>query len=158
MYTDFLDSPLGVIEIQGTKCEIVKVLFGKNKRCALSNSLVLECKKQLIEYFSGKRTEFTLPLNTQGTSFQTLIWNEIQNIDFGLCATYADIANLVRTPKGARAVGNALNKNPINIIIPCHRIIRKDGKSINYSGGLRKKFWLIDHEARIKKYQTEDML
>ena len=150
MYTDFLDTPIGVIKIQATRCGIVKVIFSDQKEYSLSSSLTLKCKKQLTEYFLGKRKEFSLPLDIQGTNFQNLIWDETQNIGFGSCVTYKDIADFVKKPNAARAVGNALNKNPISIIIPCHRVIRANGSSIHYSGGLKKKFWLINHEAYIR--------
>ena len=150
MYTDFLDTPIGVIKIQATRCGIVKVIFSDQKEYSLSSSLTLKCKKQLTEYFLGKRQKFSLPLDIQGTNFQNSIWDETQNIGFGSCVTYKDIADFVKKPNAARAVGNALNKNPISIIIPCHRVIRANGSSIHYSGGLKKKFWLIDHEAYIR--------
>jgi O-6-methylguanine DNA methyltransferase len=150
MYTDFLDTPIGIIKIQATRHGIVKVMFSDEKESTLSSSLILKCKKQLTEYFLGKRKKFSLPLDIQGTNFQNLIWDETQNIDFGSFVTYKNIADSVKNPNAVRAVGNALNKNPISIIIPCHRVIREDGKSIHYSGGLKKKFWLIDHEAYIK--------
>jgi O-6-methylguanine DNA methyltransferase len=150
MYTDFLDTPIGIIKIQATRHGIVKVMFSDEKESTLSSSLILKCKKQLTEYFLGKRKKFSLPLDIQGTNFQNLIWDETQNIDFGSFVTYKNIADSVKNLNAVRAVGNALNKNPISIIIPCHRVIREDGKSIHYSGGLKKKFWLIDHEAYIK--------
>jgi O-6-methylguanine DNA methyltransferase len=150
MYTDFLDTPIGIIKIQATRHGIVKVTFSDEKESTLSSSLILKCKKQLTEYFLGKRKKFSLPLDIQGTNFQNLIWDETQNIDFGSFVTYKNIADSVKNPNAVRAVGNALNKNPISIIIPCHRVIREDGKSIHYSGGLKKKFWLIDHEAYVK--------
>ena len=150
MYTDFLDTPIGSIKIQATRHGIVKVIFSDEKEYSLSSSLTLKCKKQLTEYFLGKRKKFSLPLDIQGTNFQNLIWDETQNIDFGSFVTYKNIADSVKNPNAVRAVGNALNKNPISIIIPCHRVIREDGKSIHYSGGLKKKFWLIDHEAYVK--------
>jgi O-6-methylguanine DNA methyltransferase len=150
MYTDFLDTPIGIIKIQATRHGIVKVMFSDEKESTLSSSLILKCKKQLTEYFLGKRKKFSLPLDIQGTNFQNLIWDETQNIDFGSFVTYKNIADSVKNPNAVRAVGNALNKNPISIIIPCHRVIREDGKSIHYSGGLKKKFWLIDHEAYVK--------
>jgi len=150
MYTDFLDTPIGIIKIQATRHGIVKVMFSDEKESTLSSSLILKCKKQLTEYFLGKRKKFSLPLDIQGTNFQNLIWDETQNIDFGSFVTYKNIADSVKNPNAVRAVGNALNKNPISIIIPCHRVIRENGKSIHYSGGLKKKFWLIDHEAYVK--------
>jgi len=151
IYTDFLDTPIGVIKIQATRYGIVKVTFSDQKEYSFSSSLTLKCKKQLTEYFLGKRKKFSLPLDIQGTNFQNSIWDETQNIGFGSCVTYKDIADSVKRPNAARAVGNALNKNPISIIIPCHRVTRQNGSSIHYSGGLKKKFWLIDYEAYIGK-------
>ena len=151
IYTDFLDTPIGVIKIQATSYGIVEVTFSDQKEYCFSISLTLKCKKQLTEYFLGKRKKFSLPVDIQGTNFQNSIWDETQNIGFGSCVTYKDIADSVKRPNAARAVGNALNKNPISIIIPCHRVTRQNGSSIHYSGGLKKKFWLIDYEAYIRK-------
>ena len=150
MYTDFLDTSVGRIKIQATRHGIAKVIFSDKREYSLSSSLTLKCKKQLTEYFLGKRRKFSLPLDIQGTHFQNSIWDEAQNIDFGSCVTYKNIADSVKNPNAARAVGNALNKNPISIIIPCHRVIRGNGKSNHYSGGLKKKLWLIDHEAYVR--------
>ncbi len=102
--------------------------------------------QQLKEYFMGKRKEFTIPLNPTGTSFQMRVWSELQKIPFGTTSSYLDIAKRIHNPKACRAVGGANNKNPISIIIPCHRIIGKDGSLTGFGGGLEVKEFLLNHE------------
>ncbi len=150
IYTDFLISPLGTIKIQATSHEIIKVIFDSKKTNSLNNSLTKECQKQLTEYFMGKRKVFDIPFSFKGTNFQEAIWSAITKIDFGATTSYKNIAAMVRNPAAIRATGNALNKNPIAIIIPCHRIVRKDGQMTNFAGGTEKKSWLLSHENNYK--------
>ena len=106
-------------------------------------------KKQLKEYFCGKRKEFTIPLVTPGSEFQQAVWKEIQNIQFGSTRSYQEQANALNKPDSVRAVANANGMNRISIIIPCHRVIGSDGRLTGYGGGIKRKKWLLDHE---KKY------
>jgi len=106
-------------------------------------------KKQLKEYFDGKRKEFTVPLITPGTEFQKDVWKELQNIQFGSTRSYQEQAISLNRPDSVRAVANANGMNRISILIPCHRVIGSDGHLTGYSGGLKRKKWLLDHE---KKY------
>ena len=104
---------------------------------------------QLAEYFAGTRTEFDLPLAPHGTPFQLAVWAELTQIPFGVTASYGEVAAaLGKSLLASRAVGLANGRNPISIIVPCHRVIGADGSLTGYGGGLDRKTWLIDHERR----------
>ncbi|MDO5115469.1 MAG: methylated-DNA--[protein]-cysteine S-methyltransferase [Synergistaceae bacterium] len=113
--------------------------------------LLAEARRQLDEYFSGARRSFELPLAPQGTPFQLRCWEALRKIPYGTTASYGDIARAAGSPKGFRAVGMANNRNPIAIIIPCHRIIGSDGKLVGFGGGLDVKSFLLRHEAGFLK-------
>ncbi|PID75976.1 MAG: cysteine methyltransferase [Deltaproteobacteria bacterium] len=103
---------------------------------------------QLEEYFNGKRKRFTLDLRLNGTEFQTRVWNALCQIPYGETASYSDIARKVNSPKASRAVGMANHRNPLPIIVPCHRVIGKDGSLTGFGGGLRIKQQLLDLERK----------
>ena len=141
-------SPIGPLEVSGTSEGIVSVTFVKTR---LPNDRNLpECVKegirQLEEYFKGARKNFSLKLLLQGTPFQKLVWQRLKKIPYGKLASYGEVARANGKPNAYRAVGNANNKNPIAIIIPCHRVIGSDGTLVGYGGGLWRKEWLLDHE------------
>lgn len=146
MYITYLDSPIGIIQITANEVGITGVDFVDVKGVRNENELVLECKKQLEEYFNKKRKIFTVKLALSGTQFQNSVWQALQRIPYGNTVTYKDIALSIGEKKSYRAVGNANNKNKIAIIIPCHRVIGSNGKLIGYAGGLDKKTWLLNHE------------
>ena len=127
---------------------IKKLCFGNVPHDGIySESEVLdELEKQLNEYFSGTRKEFSLPLMPDGTDFQKKVWKELEKIKYGQTKTYEDIASALGNKKAARAVGGANNKNPIAIIIPCHRVIGKNGNLVGYAGGLDIKRKLLEIE------------
>lgn len=114
------------------------------------NKIIRQTIKQLDEYFRGKRKKFELPLNPKGTEFQKKVWLQLMNIPYGKTATYKDIATLIGNSNASRAVGNANNKNPIAIIIPCHRVIGSNNKLTGYAGGLDKKEKLLNLEKNNK--------
>lgn len=114
------------------------------------NKIIRQTKKQLDEYFRGKRKKFELPLNPKGTEFQKKVWLQLMKIPYGKTATYKDIATLIGNTNASRAVGNANNKNPIAIIIPCHRVIGSNNKLTGYAGGLDKKEKLLNLEKNNK--------
>jgi len=143
-------SPIGPLEISGTSEGIVSVTFVKTR---LPNDRNLpECVKegirQLEEYFKGARKNFSLKLLLQGTPFQKLVWQRLKKIPYGNLASYGDVARAIGKPNAYRAVGNANNKNPIAIVIPCHRVIGSDGTLVGYGSGLWRKEWLLNHENR----------
>jgi len=110
-------------------------------------ALIKEVKKQLFEYFDQKRFSFDVPLNPKGTDFQKKDWQELLKIPYGETRSYGEIAKALGIPKGARAVGLANNRNPISIIIPCHRVIGSDGRLVGYGGGLPVKNALLKLEG-----------
>ena len=105
--------------------------------------------EQLAAYFAGELIEFDLPLNASGTPFQKSVWDALVKIPFGETASYVEIARNVGSPKASRAVGAANGRNPIAIVVPCHRVIGASGKLVGYAGGLDRKSTLLDHEARV---------
>ena len=149
MQTAILNSPLGKIEINGDDSGIVSVIFLDSEEITISKTIPLELKKavtQLKEYFKGERKDFTLKLSPQGTDFQKRVWEELEKIPYGKTLSYQQIANQLGDSKVIRAAASANGKNPISIIIPCHRVIGSDGSLTGYSGGLDRKKWLLEHE------------
>ncbi|MFM1875401.1 MAG: hypothetical protein RL266_1138 [Bacteroidota bacterium] len=145
--THFL-SPIGTLEIMGDEEGISQILFLDEKPSIRNSNPVLdECVKQLSEYFYNKRTEFDLQVNPGGTDFQKSVWEELQRIPFGKTISYMDLAKRLGDPKVIRAAGTANGKNPIAIIIPCHRVVGSDGSLTGYAGGLKRKQWLLEHES-----------
>lgn len=105
-----------------------------------------ETHRQLMEYFHKKRTKFDLPIRTAGTDFQMKVWDALQKIPYGETRSYGELARMIDNPKACRAVGGANNKNPIMIIIPCHRVINADGSLGGFGGGIAAKQYLLDLE------------
>jgi methylated-DNA-[protein]-cysteine S-methyltransferase len=114
-------------------------------------------RRQLEEYFAGRRQDFDVPLRMAGTTFQQLVWKALVRIPFGTTITYAQLAGRIGRPSAARAVGHANSRNPISIIVPCHRVIGADGALAGYAGGLEKKRRLLDLErnASAAEYGSE---
>jgi methylated-DNA-[protein]-cysteine S-methyltransferase len=111
-------------------------------------ALLDDAERQLAEYFDGRRTAFDLPLSLEGTEFQRRVWHELVEIPFGERISYGELARRVERPGSARAVGLANGRNPVSIVVPCHRVVGSDGTLTGYGGGLDRKAWLLDHEAR----------
>ena len=107
-----------------------------------------EARKQLAAYFAGELTDFDLPLKMIGTEFQKSVWRELLNIPYGVTITYGELAERVGNPNSSRAVGAANGRNPISIIVPCHRVIGANGKLTGYGGGMERKEWLLAHESK----------
>lgn len=148
MYVDYMSTPVGVIEIQASPQGVTKVVFSESENNTINASEITHrCKQQLIEYFDHKRKRFDLPLDQHGTLFQKSIWACLTQIPFGQAVSYRDIAAMANNRKAARAVGTANGKNPISIIVPCHRVIGSNGGLAGYAGGLNRKAWLLTHEG-----------
>lgn len=145
-YIDYLDSPLGPVEISASDTGVEFVYFAESKQEISPNQITDQCKQQLIEYFDGKRKEFELPLAPKGTNFQRQVWKKLAGIPYGETKSYSDIAVQLNNPKAVRAVGAANGKNPISIIVPCHRVIGSNGTLTGYAGGLKRKSWLLNLE------------
>ncbi|WAM35879.1 methylated-DNA--[protein]-cysteine S-methyltransferase [Caldicellulosiruptor acetigenus] len=144
----YLLSPLGLIKIVGQDDSIVSVEFVSHKdEEEVISPVVKEAILQLKEYFEGKRTAFELKLRLDGTEFQKRVWSKLIDVPFGSVISYRELAEKVGKPQGARAVGNAVGKNPAVIIVPCHRVVKSDLDLGGFSGGIEKKIWLLSHEG-----------
>lgn len=149
-YFQHLNSPIGWLKISASQDGVTAIDFDSppaNKHPDTPNTHSQQCAIELEEYFSGSRQYFTVPLTPQGTTFQLNVWCALQKIPFGETCSYLDIANAISNPKAVRAVGGANGRNPIPIIIPCHRVIGRDGTLVGFSGGMEKKIWLLQHEG-----------
>ncbi len=145
-YLTFL-SPLGPLTIYEERDALVRLSFSSSVEGNEGKSpLLLQAKSQLLEYFNGKRTRFNLPLEPLGTPFQRCVWQALTTIPHGETRSYGEIASQVGNPKASRAVGMANNRNPLPILIPCHRVIGSDGKLVGYAGGLERKVALLQLE------------
>ena len=130
-----------------TETHLINIQFTQPQKALLQTTELLSmATTQLDEYFQGKRTVFSLPFKLIGTTFQLAVWKELQNIPYGQTTSYKEIAQKINKPKAYRAVGMANNKNPLPIIIPCHRVIGSNGKLIGYAGGLKLKNYLLELE------------
>lgn len=150
-YTTRIQSPLGEILLTSDGTHLTGLYVNQAKQPTARNEDAKAAPfpqviRQLQEYFAGKRTEFDLPLAPEGTAFQQRVWNALQTIPQGKTSSYRGLAEMVGNGKAYRAVGNANGKNPICIIIPCHRVIAADGTLGGYSSGLDAKRWLLKHE------------
>ncbi|MGE3314047.1 MAG: methylated-DNA--[protein]-cysteine S-methyltransferase [Planctomycetaceae bacterium] len=148
-----LDSPLGKIVVCGDGPFVTglflpdhKGFSGIDARWTRSDARFAEIRAQLAEYFAGTRQSFDVPLRLDGTPFQKRVWQELVNIPFGSTITYAELARRIGRPTASRAVGHANGRNPVSILIPCHRVVATDGKLTGYAGGISRKKWLIDLE------------
>ena len=113
----------------------------------LQHPILCEAERQLTEYFAGKRTQFDLPIEPRGTQFQKKIWQALREIPFGQTRSYLDLAKAAGSPRAARAVGAATGKNPLSIVVPCHRVIGADGRLNGFAGGVETKAKLLALEA-----------
>jgi methylated-DNA-[protein]-cysteine S-methyltransferase len=146
--TTYYNTPIGTAKIEGNNDGItsITVLNEAIPTSKTSPACLQDCLQQLKEYFTGNRKNFNLKLNPQGTDFQKKVWEALQNIPFGKTRTYLEQSKVLGNVKAIRAVAGANGKNPIWIVIPCHRIIGSDGSLTGYAGGLWRKKWLLEHE------------
>lgn len=146
-YSYIYKMPLGDIVISEENHAIIEISFDENHNSLLSETpLIQTAAQQLFEYFSGIRFVFDLPLSPTGTPFQKKVWQALSQIPYGETRSYKDIATVIGNKKSCRAVGMANHKNPLAIVIPCHRVIGVTGKPVGYAGGLDKKIFLLNHE------------
>lgn len=143
-------SPLGPIEITATNKGICSIAFTDKQDATSVNPFhehLHTCIAQLQEYFEGKRTEFSVPLDLHGTDFQIKVWEELLKIPFGKTTSYGTIAQTLNADKTAsRAVGAACGKNKVWLVVPCHRVVSSTGQLTGYAGGIDRKKWLLNHE------------
>ncbi|MGH7796836.1 MAG: methylated-DNA--[protein]-cysteine S-methyltransferase [Candidatus Binatia bacterium] len=152
-----MESPAGKLKLVASSNALVAVLWEQERpnRVALEtlkldsqHRILLETEDQLTEYFLGTRTEFDLPLEPNGSEFQKKVWQALREIPFGQTRSYLDLAKAVGTPKASRAVGAANGKNPLSIIVPCHRVVGANGDLTGFAGGLEVKVKLLALESR----------
>jgi len=156
-YTE-LDSPVGTLWLLGDDSGLSGLYMHEQRHrpelpagCEPSDKPFREVKAQLKAYFAGKLQRFDLPLRGAGTAFQERVWRELRKIPFGELDSYGAIAQRLGNANASRAVGLANGKNPIGIIVPCHRVIGKSGALTGYAGGLERKQWLLAHEQRVSQ-------
>jgi methylated-DNA-[protein]-cysteine S-methyltransferase len=154
--TGYWKSPIGFIEIKTFEeklfsLKIIDAEIEPIKSKTKYPKLILKTIQQLSEYFEGKRKVFDLPLDLIGTDFQQKVWNEVSKIPFGQTITYTHLAIRMGNERTLRAAGTANGKNPLWIVIPCHRVVGKNGELVGYAGGLWRKQWLLEHENSNKK-------
>ena len=157
-----MKSPVGKIKLVASSKALVAVLWERERpnRVKLDtmnldpqHPILIEAERQLSEYFAGKRIQFDLPLQPDGTEFQKKVWQALRDIPFGKTRSYLDVARAVGSPDASRAVGAANGKNPLSIVVPCHRVVGANGALTGFAGGLETKATLLALEARSVKNQ-----
>ena len=147
MQIAFINSPLGITKIVGDENGISEISVTSEGEISETIPIELqEAVSQLSDYFDGKRKDFNFKLNPKGTDFQQKVWQELGNIPFGKTISYLDLSKKLGDVKAIRAVASANGKNPLWIVVPCHRVIGTDGSLTGYAGGLWRKKWLLEHE------------
>ena len=157
LYTTSVDSPVGQLRLVASDRGLIAVLWSDEDGCrvplaaaepAPRHAILVAAGQQIAEYFDGTRTAFTLTLDPRGTAFQQAVWQALCTIPFGETTTYGDLAKALGHVAGARAVGAANGRNPLSIVVPCHRVVGTGGRLTGFAGGLANKAFLLDHERR----------
>ncbi|WP_353249061.1 methylated-DNA--[protein]-cysteine S-methyltransferase [Salinisphaera sp. T31B1] len=155
VFYTFIDSPLGPLRLVGDGHALSGLTMSEHRHAPdtkgdwIREDAPFEAtRSQLDEYFAGRRSTFDLVTAPAGTAFQQRVWQALQQIPYGQAESYGQLAERIGSPKAARAVGLANGRNPISIVIPCHRVIGAGGQLTGYGGGLERKRWLLDHETQ----------
>ncbi|MET6989630.1 methylated-DNA--[protein]-cysteine S-methyltransferase [Sediminicola arcticus] len=153
METVFINTPLGIAKLEGDEMGLsnLTLLDSDEKLTDIIPEELEDAVYQLHEYFEGKRTQFSLTLNPEGTDFQKKVWLALEHIPYGQTISYLELSKNLGDTKAIRAVAAANGKNPLWVIVPCHRIIGSDGSLTGYAGGLQRKKWLLEHESPAKQ-------
>ena len=153
METAFIHTPLGIAKLLGDESGLtsITVLNDDIPASTIIPELLEDTVYQLQEYFKGTRDSFSLSLNPHGTDFQKRVWSALQDIPYGKTVSYLELSKTLGDVKAIRAVAAANGKNPLWIVIPCHRVIGSDGSLTGYAGGLHRKKWLLNHESPAKQ-------
>jgi O-6-methylguanine DNA methyltransferase len=153
MHYSHLESPIGLLRLLGRPGVLTGLYVADHHRCppvpsgwTAADDLFAEARAQLEEYFAGTRTDFDVDVEMAGTPFQTTVWNALREIPYGETWSYGKLATHIGRPGSSRAVGAANGRNPVSIIVPCHRVIGADGSLTGYGWGTERKTWLLDHE------------
>ncbi len=149
-----MHSPLGRLRLSADDGAITSILFVDevDENPIPAEGVLKEAVEQLDAYFAGQLRRFDLPLRAEGTEFQKKVWQALKTIPYGQTASYLDIAKAIGNQKAVRAVGLANGKNPLTIVVPCHRVIGANGKLVGYGGGLWRKEWLLRHEGALLSF------
>lgn len=151
METAVIKTPLGFAKIEGNEKGISSITVLEKEETTAIPEILEDAVYQLQEYFEGSRKEFQLDLNPEGTEFQKRVWDALEKIPFGKTLSYLELAKQLGDVKAIRAVASANGKNPLWIVIPCHRVIGSNGDLTGYAGGLHRKKWLLAHESPVKQ-------
>ena len=159
LYTKHYSSPVGILEISASETSLTHVLFREAQKkpsrkldeTSETSSVIEECMKQFDAYFAGKLKDFDLPMLPEGTDFQRNVWEYLKTIPYGKTISYLEFSRRIGNEKAIRAVGTANGRNPITIILPCHRVIGTDGSLVGYGGDLWRKEWLLRHEGGLPR-------
>lgn len=143
------ETPIGFITVEATNEKVTRLLLCHRAADFGKSAVLREAKKQVLAYFAGKLTKFTIPVNLEGTEFQKAVWKQIAKTGFGKAITYGEIAAKIGKPMAARAIGGAVGQNPVPLIVGCHRVLGSGGRITGYSGGigLPTKWQLLDLEG-----------
>lgn len=155
-YSAYYESEIGPLKITAASQAITSICFVEEPapvEPVAGPPVLADCLLQLDEYFKGKRKIFSLPLEPAASRFQQVVWRQLAAIPYGQTVSYLDIALAIGNRQAVRAVGNANGQNKIAIVIPCHRVIGRNGQLTGYGGGLWRKAWLLQHEARFSGQQ-----
>jgi methylated-DNA-[protein]-cysteine S-methyltransferase len=158
LFTTTLKSPVGFLRLYATQGALTAIYLENHKGAPEPVAteredlpVLLTARRQLEEYFAGERVSFELPLEPMGTLFQRTVWSALQEIPLGVTWSYAELARRVGKAGAARAVGSANGKNPLSIVVPCHRVVGSNGTLTGYAGGVPTKRWLLEHEQRMRR-------
>ena len=146
-FTSYIKTSIGLLAIRATDQFVIAVDFVKQQKNTSANKISQQAAKELKEYFAGQRTIFSVPIFYTGTVWQNKVWSKLLEVPYGSVISYQDLAVAAGKAKAARAVGGAVNKNPIAIIVPCHRVLGSRGDLVGYAGGLKKKEYLLKLES-----------
>jgi methylated-DNA-[protein]-cysteine S-methyltransferase len=151
MFNTTLDTPVGALLIEGTRDFITSVQYVPHRPMdGRSCAMLDKARRQLREYFAGKRTAFDVTVNLSvGTPFQRAVWSQVMRVGYGETITFSELARQLGKPTAQRAVGRAVANNPLMIVIPSHRVLSSKGKLAGYHGGLKAKAWLLKHEQAV---------
>ncbi|RYZ10325.1 MAG: methylated-DNA--[protein]-cysteine S-methyltransferase [Myxococcales bacterium] len=155
-YFSQIESPIGPLLLLGDSRALCALYMVEHRHqpalppgCARNDAALSAVVAQLRAYFAGELTEFDVELSSQGTEFQSRVWQALRSIGYGRTESYGQLARRIGNPSASRAVGLANGKNPISIIVPCHRVIGANGSLTGYGGGMERKKWLLEHERRV---------
>lgn len=158
IYYKFMEGPVGILTLIADESHLLEIRWEDGPKSSLlltqednNHPILIETEKQLAEYFKGKRKVFDIPLKLIGTPFQQKVWKLLQEIPFASTQTYSDLAKKLGNAEACRAVGAANGKNPLSIIVPCHRVIGKSGNLTGFAGGLNNKAILLSIESETRK-------